>query len=304
MLTRLLSQLSPHRQRPLYNSRTAPELSRAFFIGTVFHEKGAFFLEQKTITSRKNPIIREAANLLNSAQKRREEGLFLVEGARLTLDAAGSGTGIFRLFYTASALQKYPDYLNPAKAAAKECYLIEEHVAALLSSTKGSQGIFCLCQMGKERDAAEIKGKILVLENIQDPSNLGSVFRTGEALGIAGFLLVGDCCDPFSPKVLRASMGGVFRLKLYRMAEISPALELLHGMGYESFSAVPDSTAEKLTDITFPENSAVCIGNEGNGLTAAAKALCRRRVTIPMGGRAESLNAGTAAAIILWEMVR
>ncbi|MEG1427071.1 MAG: RNA methyltransferase [Oscillospiraceae bacterium] len=256
------------------------------------------------ITSRKNPIVKETAALLLSGEKRKMQGIFLVEGARLSLDAAESGTSIFRLFYTKHACQKYKNYLDPLLQKAEECYLIEEHVAELLSSTKSNQGVFCVCQMREQMVLPEIKGKIIVLENLQDPSNLGAVLRTGEAMGIENFLLLGDCCDPYASKALRASMGAIFRAKLYFEKSAAAAISVLKLGNYRLYAAVPNSSAQKITEITFTEKTAVFIGNEGNGLTEETKQLVENLLTIPMGGRAESLNAATAAAIIMWEMVK
>ena len=255
------------------------------------------------ITSRKNPIIKEAASLINSAEKRRATSSFIVEGARLIRDAALSGTKIFRLFYTESSYGKYKIYIDEATKKADEAYVIEEHIADLLSSTKSTQGIFAVCSMNRE-SISEIKGKILVLENIQDPSNIGGIFRTAEALGIGTLLLCGECCDIYSPKVLRGSMGAIFRMNFVLVDSASSLKKLLCKHDYKLFGAVPDSDAVKITDLIYNEKTAVAVGNEGNGLTDELKNLCDSLITIPMLGRAESLNAATAAAIIMWEMIK
>ncbi|MDF1495936.1 TrmH family RNA methyltransferase [Caproiciproducens sp. CPB-2] len=259
------------------------------------------------ITSRQNEIIKHAARLSSTAGFRREEGLFLAEGARLCRDAAQSGVGIRTLFYTAQAGERYADYLGEIQPAAEESYLVEPHVAALLSDTKSPQGIFCVCRMraGTEKlEAMEPGLHYLGLENIQNPANLGAVLRTAEALGIGGVLLGGSCCDVYSPKVLRASMGAVFRLPFYVGAELASAIGFLNGRGFVTLAAVPDSSAQKVTEVGFRKPTVLFVGNEGNGLTSAAVAACSGSVTIPMLGRAESLNASASAAILMWEMMR
>ena len=265
---------------------------------------------ENRITSRQNPLIRRAAALLRDGQERREQGRFLCEGARLCRDAVLSGVEVETCFYTEQAERKYGEYLAPIFAVCGERYEVEEHVGSLLSSTKASQGVFCVCRIperfGKPLSETElIQPHLLVLENLQDPGNLGTVLRTAEALGVEEIILLGQCADVLSPKVLRASMGAVFRGKLIMEESPQKLCKLLSAQGYRLHGAVPDRTAKEITAVDFSAGRhAVLIGNEGNGLTEQALALCHDRVTIPMGGRAESLNASAAATILLWEMRR
>ena len=134
---------------------------------------------------------------------------------------------------------------------------------------------------------------------------MGNVLRTAEALGVRHLALVDACCDIYGPKVLRGSMGAVFRLGVEQYKDAAQCLRVLNERNITSLAAVPDSSATPITKIPFEKGSwAVWIGNEGNGLTVEAKENCADRVTIPMLGRAESFNASTAAAIVLWEMMR
>lgn len=253
------------------------------------------------ISSRKNLLIREAAGIAGSAEARRESQSFLVEGARLCRDAAESGVQIKRAFFTEKALDKYQSYIEQISLVAKESYIIEEHVSQLLSQTKSSQGIYCLCEMAREK-APDFSGKNLVLEDMQDPANLGTVLRTAEALGINNVVLLGASQDPYSPKLLRASMGAVFRQRVLLFSDAAQLFDRLRQASVYSYGAVVDSRAQKLGEIDFPKAAAVFIGNEGSGLRDATAASCDCLITIPMPGRAESLNAAAAASIIMWEM--
>lgn len=266
-------------------------------------------MEYPRLTSRRNPVAKAAAALAASPKERREQGAFLCEGARLCRDAVLSDVKVLRCFFTEEAAEKYGAYLEPVLEACGEAFLVEPPVAQMLSSTKNSQGIFCVCQragvVGEGSMGLESDCPCLVLENIQDPGNLGAVLRTAEALGGFQIVLLGDCCDPLSPKALRASMGAVFRMGLMVEPSARELVSLLVTSGYTCHGAVPDRKAVSVKEINFTTGRhAVFIGNEGSGLTRETARLCGDLVTIPMGGRAESLNAAAAATILLWEMAR
>ncbi len=259
-------------------------------------------MDIKTISSLKNDIIKDTTAYRNSASLRKEKHMFLAEGARLCGDAVLSNTEIIRLFYTEKAYKKYHKYIDGAKVKNNEIYLIKEHVASALSDTKTTQGVFALCKM---RDETEIKtDKVLCLENVSDPSNMGTIFRTAEAMGITDFILAGTCCDPYSPKVTRGSMGAVFRINIISYSDISLMVEKMQGDGYTLYASVVNDSAKKVNQIEFDKKSVMLVGNEGDGLTKEIVNLCDERVTIPMNGRAESLNASVAASILMWEMVK
>ena len=194
------------------------------------------------ITSRQNRLVREAAALAADGEKRREKGLFLCEGARLCQDAARSGVGVEICFFTPQARERYRAYVEPVLACCREAYEIEDHVAALLSATKHTQGVFCLCRWPQGLAGRGLPldgGPCLVLEQLQDPGNLGTVLRTAEALGVDRVYLLGDCCDPLSPKALRASMGAAFRVRLAAEASPQRLCGLLRERGYQLHAAVP-----------------------------------------------------------------
>lgn len=259
------------------------------------------------IKSRKNEEMKLAAKLVDSASFRREKGLFVVEGARLCRDAALSKMEIVSAYFTQAAQTKYSAYVTQMIQECRSYCLIEEHVAELLSSTKNNQGVFCVCRIPqKSHSLADVNpnGTYIALEQMQDPANLGAVLRTAEALNISGVLFLGDCCDIYSPKALRASMGAIFRLPFYAEKDASFAIGELQRRGFATLAAVPAETAQNVLTIDFAKPTVMLIGNEGNGLSKTTIAACDTCVTIPMLGRAESLNAATSAAILMWEMVR
>lgn len=262
------------------------------------------------ISSRRNGIIKEAVQLSGSAECRRERRLYFLEGARLCSDAAASGVSIQILFYTEHADEKYAEYLSSVRKCARASYVVAPQVAQALSCTKTSQEIFCVCEMPlkkkalTDRSALLQPGAYIALEELQNPANLGAVLRTAEALGVDGAVLGGNCCDLYSPKVLRASMGAVFRLPIYDAEDLPALLKSLNRRGFLTAAAVPDAAATPITRMNFSGPCMLAVGNEGNGLSEETKKACSVLATIPMTGRAESLNASAAAAILIWEMMR
>lgn len=262
------------------------------------------------LTSRENPSVRRVRHLLASAKARREEGLFVIEGARLCADAARSGVPIVQALATAQAVGNYPAACAAVRAVCGEWLDIAPSLAQQLADTQSPQGLFCVCGCPancRTLDAAlplPTGARVLALENLQDPANLGAVIRTAEALGIDGLVLSGGC-DVYNPKVLRGSMGGVFRLPLYLLeGPLDRAVAAWQDQGFTCWACVPQTDAVAVTEAALTQGAVCLIGNEGNGLTAETVAACGGRLTIPMAGRAESLNAAVAASIVMWEMMR
>ena len=258
------------------------------------------------LASKSNEKIRAAVSVRDSSKARRESGLFFLEGARLCSDAAENGIKIFRAFLSRSARKKYSGYCDRIISVSEEVYEISDEVAAKLSDTQNTQGIFCVCRVKDISDGVnELRadGKYLLLENVQDPSNLGAVSRTAEALGIDGLIVCGGC-DIYNPKALRASMGSALRLNIIVRDRAAEVIDEANGKAMLTLASTPDKNSIRITDVDMSGGIVCVVGNEGNGVSQEVMNACRMRVTIPMGGRAESLNAATAAAILSWEMVR
>ena len=237
---------------------------------------------------------------------RKSEGLFFIEGARLCADAALSAVEIKELYVTESARGKYSEYVRLAENVAERSFLVSEEVAEKLSDTKNPQGVFCICKMlDKNTNIGKIKynGKYIALENVSNPSNFGAVVRTAEAVGLDGVIVSGGC-DIYNPKSQRAAMGSLFRLNIVEVDDLPAFLKSLAENGMSVYAGVPDSDAEKITEVDMKNGVVTIIGNEGNGISDATKQASTKLVTIPMKGRAESLNAAAAASIMIWEMMR
>ncbi len=258
------------------------------------------------ISSKENRYIKLWRQLSADGRARRKQGLFACEGARLCMDAALSGIAVQAVLYTEKAATVYAAQLHPVLDAAVCAFEITPQLAQYMADTASPQGVFCICEMphAAELPALSPKGRYLALEDIQDPANLGTVIRTAEALGLNGLLLSAGCCDVYSPKVLRGSMGGVFRLPLLHTADMATAVTTLRGQGFRLYACVPDADAQNICNTDLGDGCICIIGNEGNGLRENTIAACDARITIPMDGRAESLNAAMAAGIVMWELKR
>ncbi len=259
-----------------------------------------------TITSRNNPKIKYYVKLTSDSAFRKSESLFTLEGQRLCCDASLSGVDITEAFVTENAMKKYSSLLDVLIKKTDRFFIINDEVSSRMSDTKNSQGVFCICKTLDKRhniDKINYNGIYIAVENLQNPSNLGAAARTAEALGLDGLIVSGGC-DIYNPKAQRAAMGSLLRFNVIETASLPDLLTECTERFMKTYAAVPDPSATPITEIDKSAGIVCVVGNEGNGLSLDAINACSHRVTIPMRGRAESLNAASAAAVIMWEMVR
>ena len=255
------------------------------------------------ITAKDNPKIKKVTALVNSAKRRKESGVFVLEGVRLCSEALRETLKVKELYYTNSAEQSNKNLILKLMQKAEYYSEVSNEVFLKMSDTSSPQGILLTVEKFSPQIDMQ-SGRWLAFERIADPSNLGAAARTAEALGFSGIILSKSGVDPFSPKSLRASMGALLRLPVIVCENFSQTLTQMKTNGFTLSGTVVNSDAQKINEINFSEKEVAVIGNEANGLTDEIKAVCDRLVTIPMSGRAESLNAATAAAVVMWEMVR
>lgn len=250
------------------------------------------------ITSRENPRIKRACALRDSEKQRAAAGLFFAEGPKLCLDLA-RGCRAAELYATAPALAHTPALAGLGPAVVE----ITNPVAEKLAGTRSTQGVFALFETPATDPAPLLATarRILALEAVQDPGNVGTLLRSAAAFGFDAVLLGPGCAAPFSPKVLRASMGAAGRLPLGVCADLPAALGALRGRGVACLAAaLYKARPLDAVGTQFPGGVCVVIGSEGQGLSDAAIAACSAAVRIPMTDRVESLNAGVAGSILLW----
>ena len=242
------------------------------------------------ITSRTNPRVQRARSL-REGKYRKQTGCHFIEGDKLVREAMSSGVTLETVF----AREGYAGETDfPC-----ETVLVTDSVMDALSTAGTPQS---LCAVAKTPPASlpeAFEGTVLLLEDVQDPGNVGTLIRTADALGAACVLLSPQCADPFSPKTLRASMGSVYHLPV-SVTDIPAALRALNAQGYTCLCGHLRGS-ETLPPTT--SKMALLVGNEGNGVSEEAAALCYP-YRLPMPGKAESLNAAVFGAIMLYELTK
>ena len=254
-------------------------------------------MNAERLTSLKNPRV-QAFRSLKDRKGRLAHEAFLAEGDRMVSEALASG-------YPVEALLLRDDREIPSGLPEDlPVYLLPDYVFAALSDTKTPQGIAAAVRLpGPESRSAVPGDRLLVLDGVQDPGNVGTMIRTADAAGLDGILLGPDCADVFSPKVLRATMGSIFRVGLAFPTDLAGRLRDLRREGYAVVSSQLDG--DPFYDRPpLGGRWALVIGNEGNGVSAPVREAATHRLRLPMRGGAESLNAAVAAGIMMYELTK
>ena len=256
------------------------------------------------IQSRQNAALRHLARLGRERKYRRSTGEMLCEGEKMLQEAVASGAQIKTLLVRAGREDCLPDGLtNRLGQAGAALYTAPDALFCQASGVETPQNVIFSCAQPRwTADALDGKEQVLLLDGLQDPGNLGTILRTAEAFALGAVVLCEGCADPFSPKVVRSTMGAVFRLPCVQLG-LQEAVGCLHGAGLPVYATALHADSVPLAQVPLGR-AAVIIGSEGRGVTPAALALSDKRVIIPMAGRAESLNAGVAAAIVIYEMTK
>lgn len=253
------------------------------------------------LTSLKNPRV-QAFRSLKERKGRLAEGAFLVEGDKMVSEALASG------FPVRTLVLREDHALPDALPEDLPVCVLPEHVFASLTDTRTPQGIAAVIgfpegAVGGALPPENAPARLIVLDGVQDPGNVGTILRTADAAGLDGAVLGPDCADVFSPKTLRATMGSVFRVPLFFPADLPAALRALRDRGYAVLSSQLDG-APFYERGDVGEKWALIIGNEGNGVSPAVRAEATHRLRLPMRGGAESLNAAIAAGIMMYDLTR
>ena len=256
------------------------------------------------ITSLANSRVKNIIALIKKAKTRKEQGLFVVEGTRMVKEAPKDR--IKELYVSESFLIKEENRTFLEKEVCVPFEAVKDEIFAKMSDTVSPQGILCVLYRmdhNLERMLENKEGTFLVLEDIQDPGNLGTMIRTGEGAGIAGVIMTEQTVDIYNPKVIRSTMGAVYRVPFLYVDDFMALLQDLRQQDVRLLAA--HLKGQKTFDkADYSGKVGILIGNEANGLSEEASELANEKVMIPMAGSVESLNAAIAAALLMYEAFR
>ena len=260
---------------------------------------------QDIITSAKNEKLRNVALLQKKKKAREEQGLFVTEGLRIFEDALRSAPERIEQIYVSEGFSKsreWKDLIENSPVKTKlTVFTVADDIFGKICETVTPQGILCVMRK-KEYDINDLSfDRLLLLENIQDPGNLGTMVRTAEAAGITGIIMSSDTVEIYSPKVTRSTMGSIFRVPFLYSDDICDTIDMLKEKGVMVYGAYLRD-GKPYNSVRYEQPCAVLIGNEGNGITDRTIERVSDRVFIPMQGEIESLNAAIAAALIMYKM--
>ncbi len=245
---------------------------------------------KERITSRKNPLLQQVKKLLASRKEREQAGLFAADGTKLLKEAICWWAGLDTVILSEDVDMEIPPNVR--------CVVVPRDVMASISPMQSPQGALFLCRLPEKKPFAPRPG-MLLLDGIQDPGNLGTILRTADALQIPVALLEG-CADPYSHKVVRSSMGAVFRMDIVQTTW-SEAESACEKGGIPIGVTALNESAKDLREAPL-DTMAVVIGSEGQGARKEILENARHSLVIPMNPNCESLNAAIAAAIVMWQM--
>lgn len=252
-------------------------------------------MENIIIESNQNKIIKEV-NALKAKKERDKTGLFILEGKRLVDEIPNS----WEIKYLLKA-ESYSENIN-----FENVYTVKDSLFEKISETVNPQGILAVCHI-KEFDVTNVDYSnspfFVVLENVTDPGNMGTLIRTADAAGADGIFLSKGCVDIYNPKVIRATMGSIFHLPIYRNLNLIDLMEDFKDNNVKTLAAHLKGTSTPYK-VDMTTACAVIIGNEANGLSDEISEMASDLVKIPMPGKAESMNAGIAGGILIYEAVR
>lgn len=255
------------------------------------------------IASTANDQIKLLSKLMKMPKVRKEKKWFIAEGIKMTAEAVSLGMAE-KIYVTESGKEALQEKLTKEISCPME--IVKEEVFSSIADTVSPQGVLALVKMpfyDLDTIFLQKQANLLFLENIQDPGNLGTIFRTAECAGITGIILSHGCVDIYNPKVVRATMGTIFRMPFVYTKEFLNIMNQAKKNGIQIFAAHLKGKQNFFNE-DYRGKTAFLIGNEANGITEEAADMADTLVRIPMEGHSESLNASVAAAVMMYEAYR
>ncbi len=259
------------------------------------------------ITSTRNGRVKQLIQWQKKRKARDKDGVFLVEGLRMFVEAPREN--VRELYVSESFYQNQEEKLQLDEWKAK-LEILSDHVFDHVSDTMTPQGVLLVMEQQKytlEEMLSNGRGQeeplLMVLDNLQDPGNLGTILRAGEAAGVTGVILSRDCVDIYNPKVIRSTMGSIYRMPFVYVDQLPEVVSMLSGSGIRTYAAHLDGKNSYEKE-NYKKGTAFLIGNEGNGLRKETADAADIYVRIPMCGKVESLNAAIASSVLMFEAAR
>ena len=250
------------------------------------------------ITSSQNSKIKLVRALMGRAKERREANAFVVEGVRLVEEAEIRDWGFETVLYDESLNARGKSLIEKLKARGVEIEEVSESLMKSLSGTETPQGILAVLKVSS-LPISNSPDFILILDQIRDPGNLGTLLRTAAATGVQAVLLPPETTDAFAPKVVRSGMGAHFRLAIH-----SKTWEEIREQIKDLRVYLADMEGQSCWETDLRQPLALIIGGEAEGASDEARKLATQKICIPMAGNVESLNAGVAGSVLMFEVVR
>lgn len=253
------------------------------------------------ITSTANAKVKELVSLQKKSKARNAQGVFLVEGIRMYQEVPKER--LEKVYVSEKFLEKHREALRDA---ADKMEILSDHVFQHVSDTKTPQGILCVVRQRKYDIRAVMEAEnahLLVLDNLQDPGNLGTIVRTAEGAGVTGIIISRESVDIYNPKVIRSTMGSIYRVPFVYAEDLKEVLAELAQRQIHTYAAHLDGK-NSYEDEDYTKKTAFLIGNEGNGLRREIADMAETWIRIPMCGQVESLNVAIATSVLMFEAAR
>lgn len=251
------------------------------------------------ITSKGNEKVKNVVDLQKHTKARVKQETYVVEGLKMFEELPREN--ILEVYATAEIVDKHAQALNGLAVE-----IVDERIFAYMADTKTPQGILCVARQMKY-ETADLLGKpqpfLLMLEDLQDPGNVGTIFRTAEGAGVDGIILSANCVDVYNPKAVRAAMGSMWRVPFLYTDDLLEVIEKMKKANITTYAAHLDGDG-MYDQEDYQRGCAFLIGNEGNGLSDKLTKAAEKLIKIPMEGKVESLNAAIATAILVYEGAR
>lgn len=249
------------------------------------------------LSSRNNPIVKNA-KLLSSKKGREQSGRYLIEGKKLIEEAMSSGVKL-RDVYISESVQPFP---LPSET---NIYYVTEDIMKAICDTVTPQGIAAVIDIPikTEPDFCNFNGLIVALDGLSDPGNIGTIIRTADAAGASCVLMSSNCAELYSPKTIRSTMGSIYHIPVFHGLELEYTLNRAKTAGFKVLGSALNGNGF-YDYVPSSRKNIIIIGNEAHGISHSSQAISDVLLTLPMRGRAESLNASVAAGVMIYELTR